>query len=230
METFASLDTNRAHYGVVHPRVALTLDHLGAIYRQQKRNTEAVDMFTQSLAIIEEITQKKEVAKTTPPAKPAVAGQQNEKESDGLNLSDRGTAEGEGNDEEDLIDLSTAQNNLGLMYYQLGDYSKAEALFESAVRKLKQREKESEEPAASVMQKNLAICLFKQGKLEQSEHELKGLVDHLLEVVGLHEHDAPVIDAFRHLARVYALMDKPEQSSFYADKVARSEERELRGQ
>ena len=35
------------------------LDHLGAIYRQQKRTDEALEVFRQSLAIIEEFDAKK---------------------------------------------------------------------------------------------------------------------------------------------------------------------------
>jgi hypothetical protein len=41
----------------------------------------------------------------------------------------------------------------------------------------------------------------------------------------LHEHDEPVIDVFRHLARVYTALGKTDESAFYADKVARNEER-----
>jgi hypothetical protein len=39
--------------------VALVLDHLGAIYRQQKRLDEALEVFRQSLAIIEECDTRK---------------------------------------------------------------------------------------------------------------------------------------------------------------------------
>lgn len=158
-----------------------------------------------------------------------------------------GAGGGDDEDWEDLINLGTAQNNLGLVYYQVEDYAKAEVLFASAVTKAKQREREREEmerrgeageeqvkaqriahPLAStstVIQKNLAQCLFKQGKLEQSERELKDVLDHLREEVGLREHDEPVIDVFRHLARVYSAMGKTDESTFYADKVARNEER-----
>ena len=146
-----------------------------------------------------------------------------------------------------MINLGTAQNNLGLVYYQVEDYAKAEVLFASAVAKAKQREREREEmerrgeageeqvkaqriahplvSTSTVIQKNLAQCLFKQGKLEQSERELKDVLDHLREEVGLREHDEPVIDVFRHLARVYSAMGKTDESTFYADKVARNEER-----
>ena len=153
----------------------------------------------------------------------------------------------EDEDWEDLINLATAQNNLGLVYYQLEDYPKAEALFASAVAKAKRREQERAEmerrgeageqqakprpttnPLASspaVIQKNLALCFLKQGKLDQSERELKDVLDHLREEMGLREHDEPVVDAFRHLARVYSTMGKADESAFYTGKVARNEER-----
>lgn len=156
-----------------------------------------------------------------------------------------GSTESDDNDWEDLISLATARNNLGLAYYQMEEYERAESLFEAALEEAKRRELERAElerrgeageiqvkrnaiasaSSAAIIQKNLAMCLLKQGKLDQSEHHLKDTLDYLREEVGLRDHDDLVIDVFRQLSRVYTAMGKPIESAFYADKVARNEQR-----
>ncbi len=207
---------------------------MGQVYRQQQRYDDALSSFQEALDICQRyFTSKQTVLPDSDEAlrrsKEAEVKNNNKEEKEAYNLifkheepdeaneelahdgeNSHGNTVGDEDDFSKLISVATVHNNMGLVYFGMGDFNKAEELFSLAAQS---------DPTNMTMQHNLAKCCLKLNKWNQCEAIYKMILDHLKEEESLRDEDEKVIELHKSLAKLYGVMGKKEESEHLWEKV-----------